>query len=292
VTWNTERRLNLGDLKAAILAAKLHAAERGLEINWEKTKIMKFRRRGRMAASDVCCIDGVTIPFVSSFVYLGVTFTVTASTFTKHVQDRRVRAIAAICQLPSPRALSLAAAVSLYRIRIAPMVTYGLSECWVWLKVSDFVAIDGAQMCFLRRVLGVSKFARSRLIVLLTGVRLTTEELVRSCGLPHTPNYQEYLRQVEEKLASVKEEFLASSAMLDMGWAASSSPVRSALCRYAIHGFHHVFCTRAAYHEPLSTCLCRYCGSLCQGYHMPHCLQPPVSSVFQLSQIPVHADDA
>jgi hypothetical protein len=202
------------------LAAKFHAAERGLEINWDKTKIMKFRRGGRMAAADVCCIDGVSVPFVSSFVYLGVTFTVTASTFTKHVQDRRAKAIAAICQLPPPRSLSLAAAVSLYRTKIAPMVTYGMPECWVWLNVSDFVAIDGVLMCFLRRALGVSKFARSRLILLLTGVKLTTEELVRSYGLPHTPSYQEYLLEVEEKLATVEEEFLTSSAMMDMGWAA------------------------------------------------------------------------
>jgi hypothetical protein len=283
--------LLLGDLRAAILAAKFHAAQRGLEINWEKTKIMKFRRGGRFALTDVCSIDGFSIPFVSDFVYLGVTFTVTASTFTKHVQDRRAKAITAICQLPSPRSLSLAAAVNYFRMKIAPMVTYGMPECWTWLKVSDFVAIDGVLMCFLRRALGVSKFARSRLILLLTGVKLTTEELVRSYGLPLTPRYQEYLLEVEEKLAMVDEDFLASSAMLDMGWAASLSTVRSPLCRYAIHGFHHIFCGRAAFHEPQLSCRCRYCGSPCQRYHLPHCNQPPVTSVIQLALIPIHLDD-
>jgi hypothetical protein len=283
--------LRLGDLRAAIEAARSHASERGLEINWEKTKIMKFRRAGRRAAADVCSIDGFSIPFVSDFVYLGVTFTVTASTFTKHVQDRRAKAIAAICQLPSPRSLSLAAAVSYFRTKIAPMVTYGIPQCWDWLKVSDFVAIDGVLMCFLRRVLGVSKFTRSRHILLLTGVRLTTEELVRSHDLPHSPRYIEYLLEVEEKLATVEEEFLASSAMMDMGWAASLSPARSTLCRYAVHGFHHIFCGRSSFHEPQLSCQCRYCGSPCQRYHMPLCGQSPVTSVLQLSQIPVHLDD-
>jgi hypothetical protein len=99
-------------------------------------------------------IDGRTIPFVSSFVYLGVTFTVSASTFTRHVQDRRDKAIAAIRLLPSLRPLSLNTALGLFVCKIAPMATYGIPQCWSLLKLSDFKAIDSVLMCFLRRVLG------------------------------------------------------------------------------------------------------------------------------------------
>jgi hypothetical protein len=275
--------LLLGSLKEATIIAREHAAERGLEINWQKTRIIKFRRGGRPAMADVFSIDGNEVPFVSSFVYLGVTFTVTAATFTRHVRDRRAKAIAAIRLLPSPRLLSLRTAISLYRCRIAPMAVYGLTSCWKYLKVSDLQEVDGVLLCFLRRVLGVSKYASSRLVLLLTEAHLTTEELKASHGLPATENYEAYIAQWEEKLASVDEEFLGTPAMADQGWAAPLSKTRSGLCRYALHGFHHAFCSNAAFHDPSPECHCQFCGAECQRYHFPSCLLPPVSSILQLT---------
>jgi hypothetical protein len=275
--------LLLADLKTALTAAKALAAEKGLEINWDKTKVMKFRRAGRLAAADVLVVDGVSVPFVSSFVYLGVTFTVTASTFSRHVQDRRDKAIAAIRLLPSLRPLSLAAALGLFTCKIAPMASYGVPLCWSLLKISDFRAIDSVLMCFLRRVLGVSKFARSRLIRLLTGAQLTTTALTMTFGLPVTPQFQAYLDELQAKRAGVDPDFFATPAMTDQGWASPLSSVRSTLCRHAIHGFHHLFCQIQAYHEPNPECLCRHCGTQCQKYHFQFCIQPPASSILGLA---------
>jgi hypothetical protein len=275
--------LLLSNLRAATIVAKEIAAERGLEINWQKTKIMKFRRGGRRAVADRCSIDGYEIPFVSSFVYLGVTFTVTAATFSRHIRDRRAKALVAIRLLPKPRLLSLKTALAYFRCKIAPMVTYGLPLLWPYLKVSDFTAVDGVLLCFLRRVMGISKFTSSRLVLLLSEAKLTTETLKTSHQLPDTANYETYIVQWEEKLASVDEEFLITSAMLDRGWTASLSETRSILCRYATHGFHHTFCSTVNYHEPTSSCRCQFCGVECQRYHFPRCIQPPVASILQLS---------
>jgi hypothetical protein len=275
--------LLLSKLREATLVAKEHAAERGLEINWEKTKIIKFRGGGRLAMADVFNIEGINVPFVSSFVYLGVTLTVTAATFTRHVRDRRAKALAAISLLPSPRLLSLKTAIALFRCKIAPMVTYGLNTCWKYLKVSDLQEIDSVLFCFLKRVIGVSKYASSTLVLLLTGVKLTTEEFSASQGMPETTNYETYIAQWEEKLASIDEEFLSASAMIDPGWAAPLSENRSVLCRYALHGFHHAFCENGAFHEPGQECRCQYCGMECQRYHLPRCPYPPVSSILQLT---------
>jgi hypothetical protein len=275
--------LLLSSLREATLVAKQHAAERGLEINWQKTKIIKFRGGGRLAAADVFSIDGNDVPFVSSFIYLGVTLTVTAATFSRHVRDRRAKAIAAIRQLPSPRLLSLKTALALFRCRIAPMVTYGLSSCWTYLKTSDFLEVDGVLLCFLRRALGVSKFASSRRVLLLTGAHLITEDFRASHDLPETANYEAYIAIWEEKLADVDEEFLGTSAMTNQGWAAPLSENRSTLCRYALHGFHHVFCSNSAFHDPGPECQCRFCDEGCQKYHFPRCPCPPVSSILQLT---------
>jgi hypothetical protein len=275
--------LMLGSLREAAIVAMKHAAERGLEINWEKTKILKFRGGGRRSAADVCIIEGKEIPFVSSFVYLGVTFTVTAATFTRHVRDRTAKAIAAIRTLPSPLSLSLKTALDMFRCKIAPMVTYGLHLCWPYLKVSDLKAVDGVLMCYLRRVLGVSKYARSRLVFLLTGARLITTSLRASFQLPAHENYLTYMDQWEAKLAEVDAAFWFAPAMLDKGWSTPLSPMRSALCRHAVHGFHHLFCMQVAFHEPADHCLCRHCGRLCQRYHHDDCTHSPYSSIRQMA---------
>jgi hypothetical protein len=162
------------------------------------------------------------------------------------------------------------------------MASYGIPQCWAFLKVTDFQAIDSVQFCFLRRVLGVSKFARSRLVLLLTGVRLTTEALAQTFRLPITPNFQSYVESWEAKLADIDVGFLSNPAMLERGWAAPLSTGRSTLCRHAIHGFHHILCANGSFHEPDPSCTCRFCGLHCHSYHLQHCLLPPVASVLQL----------
>jgi hypothetical protein len=55
----------------------------------------------------------------------------------------------------------------------------------------------------------------------LAGAQLITETLKFSCQLPATAS-EAYIVQWEEKLASVDEEFLTTSAMRDQGWTALS----------------------------------------------------------------------
>jgi hypothetical protein len=275
--------LILGSIGEAARVAKQHAAERGLEINWDKSKVLKFRGGGRLAAIDRLNVDGVPVEFVSAYPYLGVTFTVTAATFSRHVRDRRAKAIAAIRLLPSPRLLSLATALSIFRSKIAPMATYGLPQCWTFLKISDFQAVDGVLMCFLRMVMGVSRFAKSRMVLTLAGTQLITECLARTFQLPHTPNFLAYLGQWEEKLASVDVEFLDTPAMLDQGWAASLMETRSVLCRFSMHGFHYRFCGNEAFHDANEDCVSRYCAAQCEQYHATRCPESPVSSILQLT---------
>jgi hypothetical protein len=275
--------LRLLILRGALLVAKQFAEERGLEINWSKTKIVKFRRGGHLAGTDKLEVDGIDVPFVSLFCYLGLTITSTASTFTRHVQDRRDRAIAAIRLLPPPTQLSLQAAIELFRIKLAPMATYAVNLCWHRMKVSDFRIVDSVLACFLRRVLGVSKYTRSRLVMLLANATLTTQDLARSCDLPNTPSFLAYLMETETKRGEVEPAFHTASAMVNRRWEQPRFPLRSILCRQAVHGFHHLLCTTAEFHEPQTGCVCRYCGLTCLRYHADTCQSPPFTSVMQLA---------
>jgi hypothetical protein len=275
--------LLLERLREAARAVMQFAAERGLTINWAKTKILKFRRGGPRAAADIFNIDGVDVPFVPTFCYLGFTITVTASTFTKHLIDRKARAITAINMLRPLTALSLVTAVSLFYSNIAPIAYYGVQVFWDYLKVSDFAILDSVLFTYLKRVLGVSPFTRSRLILLLTGVKLTTECLTQMFKLTQTPNAVSYLGVMERKLDSIDPAFLDTPAMRDKSWMSSASVNRSAVCRHAVHGFHHVFCATDGFHEPEGGCMCHFCGDQCSTYHAMECRASPFSSITQLA---------
>jgi hypothetical protein len=277
--------LRLGLLREAVILARDFAARKGLEINWSKTKVMKFRRGGKLSGNDILIIEDIEVPFVSSFCYLGLTFTVTAATFTRHVMDRKARATTAACLLPPLPPLSLATAINLFNIKIAPMATYGLVQCWEFLKLSDFRAIDGVLLTYLKRALGVSRFTKSRLVLLLSEAKLTTEMLVAAHGLPFTPNYLLYLEEWRVKLQEIDPDFLNTSAMTDRDWASPGSCHRSALCRQAVHGFHHVFCVDLTFHDANSGCVCRFCGGLCTRYHSQACQSTPFTSLTQLAAV-------
>jgi hypothetical protein len=273
----------LRTLHEATRAVMEFAAERGLQINWAKTKIVKFRRGGRQAASDIFVVEGVEVPFVTAFCYLGITISVTASTFTRHLLDRKARAINAVNMLRSLLPLSLATALSLFRSNIAPIAYYGVQVCWESYKLSDLVILDSILMIYLRRVLGVSPFTRSRLILMLTGAKLVSESVVRMYNLPSTPSYERYIREMEFKLDSVDPEFLLTPAMTDQSWTSPLAKNRSAVCRHAVHGFHHVFCATDGFHEPSIACICHRCGQHCPTYHSSSCRASPYSSIIQLA---------
>jgi hypothetical protein len=179
--------------------------------------------------------------------------------------------------------LSLGAALSLFDISIAPMAYYGIQVCWEFLKPSDFSILDSVLFIFLKRVLAISPYSRSRLALLLSGATLISEKVSKMFDMPDTPSFNRYIREVEDKLDSVDPEFYATPAMRDRTWAAPLGKNRSAICRHAVHGFHHVFCATDGFHLPASGCICFRCGNQCSMYHSDCCQASPYSSIIQLA---------
>jgi hypothetical protein len=163
------------------------------------------------------------------------------------------------------------------------MASYGVQVCWEFLKVSDFAIIDSVLFIFLKRVLAVSPYTRSRLVILLTGVKLTSERLAEAFDLPWTPNFAKYLGVWENKLASIDPAFLDTPAMKNQSWTAPLANNRSAVCRHAMHGFHHAFCAIDGFHEVGSGCICHRCGETCTTYHSSSCQASPFSSIAQMA---------
>ena len=58
-------------------------------------------------------------------------------TFSKHIEDRAVRAMKATVEINKLNLLSIATALRLFTIKVAPIATYGIQLIWNHLKYSN-----------------------------------------------------------------------------------------------------------------------------------------------------------
>jgi hypothetical protein len=270
---------SLGDLKKSLETLICHTQGKGLRINWNKTKIVKFRRGGRLAASDKMSIAGQEVEFVQRFSYLGFELTATATSFSAHIQERKRKAISAIASIPDLRKISMATAVKLFALKVAPIASYGIRAIWRELKISDLEDLEGIKANFLKRTMGLSKYTRNRLTYLLAKTPSFIDELMGIYNLEETAASLEFKRRLNLRVAEVNPEFLSSFAMTDSNWMASLYDLRHLICRTAVHGFHHKYCEDVSYHQPAEECRCRFCGSLCTLYHLDQCQQSPFTTL-------------
>jgi hypothetical protein len=127
----------LTSLQRAINKVGPYFESKGLKINTEKTKVLKFRLGGKEALSVKLFYNNKEIEFVNNFCYLGVILQTTGSCFTKHIDARARAARFASYELKSLNKMSIGAALKLFDLKVAPMAYYGIQCIWIYLKTSD-----------------------------------------------------------------------------------------------------------------------------------------------------------
>ena len=110
--------------------------------------------------------------------------------------------------------MSLKKAMELFRITL----TYGLEVMWEYLSSRLLQEIESLKPRFLKRVLGVSKYALSRHIYSLARETFVGEDLRLKMLLPAAPAYEELLREVQRKRESFNESFYSTDAMTNHEW--------------------------------------------------------------------------
>jgi Reverse transcriptase (RNA-dependent DNA polymerase) len=103
-----------------------YAMKNFLQPNFSKTKLMKFTINGlgKYSKEELnFTVAGETIAFVKSFPYLGIYFQRDCKNFTAHIAERKKNSILAMNDL---RKLSLNCAKKLFKIKFAPMASYGI----------------------------------------------------------------------------------------------------------------------------------------------------------------------
>ena len=253
--------------------ARLHttATELGLTVNQTKTVAMKFRRGGRIAAGDELRLAGSPLAYVSKFPYLGLLLSPNGRSFRAHVTERCRMALTAVSTIRKPQLLSVPTALRLFDLKVAPMAAYGAATIWDDLTPACLEQLNRVKATYLKRVLGLHRVARNRLVYLLADTPLFIEELRHRFDLPTTPSFKEVLSTWEAKFADIDADFLNSGAMRSQTWKEGNRSNRHVVTRYAVHGYHHKLCATLGYHEPRDSCRCLRCNQLCNRYHAAHC---------------------
>lgn len=157
-----------GDLQKKIEVLRDYFENLGLKVNVDKTKIVVFRRGGKVGNIPIFKYGNDVIEVVPTYTYLGVLFS-SSGVFTKAAEVFRKRGTAAFSNvwkiITKGQINSWESKTRLFESIVASTSLY-CSQIWA-LNNSD--NLEKMQSKFLRRALGVSKFVPDYILRLETG---------------------------------------------------------------------------------------------------------------------------
>jgi hypothetical protein len=159
-------------------------------------------------------------------------------------------AILAMHDINNIHLLSMETAVALFKMKIRPIIAYGLDLTWEFLTTGDLRRLDNIKATFLKRLSQASKFTSTRLIYELYRETLFVEDLRLEMLLPSTAAVEQHLWERALKRNYVWEDFFTTEAMLNRDWTKPNYELRHVTTRMAIHGFHHKICSTKQFHSP------------------------------------------
>jgi hypothetical protein len=267
-------------LQTALDTLFLWCEERRMQVNKDKTKVIKFRNSGN-TKKHVVMYDNKQLEFVNDVEYLGFTLQCTTRSFSMHVSKRCTNAVNAMFTISNIPLLSLKTAIKLFDLKVAPVASYGIQIIWPKLKLSDLQKLESVKSTYLKRAMSLSKFTRNRLVYLLANCKsFFVSELKDKFKLPDTPAYLEFIRIKNENLCDINPEFLKTRAMTTSDWTKPHQRDRHVFTRFAVHGFHHLICKNTSYHESSDNCVCKLCNEKqCGTYHLLKCTKKEKSLI-------------
>ena len=243
-----------------------------INVNLAKTKVIKFRKGGRLARNDRLLFNGNAVQFVNKYEYLGVTLSSRFS-FSHHIENKVTKASSAIGALTHVGKLSVETAYSIFRTKVQPILHYCLEPLAPHLTLGDLKKIDGCLGRYAKKVLCISKGASTSLALQLCGWNSLTSTLKEAgCQFDEAvwQNFQEY--KTERMWGMVEREEFEGPAFHFTNWRKANNSSRHFFTRATVHGFHNLLCRKTACYSPDELeCSCRYCGKPCSKYHITHC---------------------
>jgi sorting nexin-29 len=258
-------------IQFALDALSEWSIENGIDVNASKTKVMKFRRGGRVQRDLRFEYQGQEIQIVNRYVYLGITLQPTL-TFTEHLERKKNQALSAVGCLRHLQRLSLTTAVKIFDMKIRPILEYGLVEISPFLTLPQLVNLDRVKCAFLKKALGLPKNASNTLVLRMCEQRSLVEDLVSRLTIDPDV-WVSYADQRRDKSARIDNGgFNGGPAFTQQRWKEANQKDRHVITRTTVHGFHHKICTTDLYHDPVESCRCKLCnGNAGDRYHILGC---------------------
>jgi len=169
------------------------------------------------------------------------------------------------------RRLSISTALSIFFMKLVPIIEYNLSAIWRHLTASNLHRIDFLLFTFLKHICGVARSSRNRLILLICDTPTLVNALKQRHNLPSTEAFTSYIDTLTAKMQSIPCEFYDTPAMTQQKWRSAMNNDRHVVTRHAMHGFHFKLCTNRAFHEATDECECSLCGGHASQYHLLQC---------------------
>lgn len=248
------------------------ADENKFTVNRQKTVQMVFRKGGRIPARDIVHYEnGEPLEITGSFKYLGITLQTSGTSYSRHIKERVAAGVRAMNEISMLNRLSVGVAMELFKLKISPIMTYGLDMIWEYLSKENLKDLESVKATYMKKVLCLSKFTLSRLCYELTREPFYTTELRHELLLPSTTAYVQLQEELQEKKKEIWQSFYSTDAMTNSDWMNTDYELRHITTRFATHGFHHLVCQNKTYHTPNEGCVCELCHRTCDRYHVMVC---------------------
>jgi hypothetical protein len=195
------------------------------------------------------------------------------------VEKRMRAAIFATYNIRELNNLSIETALKLFDLKVSPIASYGIEIIWPHLTKLDLENIERVKTRYLKRVLGLSKYIRSRFVYELVDTDLFVSDLKLKFSLPETEVYNKFCEEKSMNKIGIVDEFYDTETMTNLNWQNAMFADRSVFTRFACHGYHYVFCSNKKFHSEAmpNICVCKYCNETCSQYHILECQNKKLS---------------
>jgi hypothetical protein len=213
------------------------------------------------AATDHFYFEGKELQITGSYTYLGLTIQ-TSLSFGQHIARKKAAGLSAVGSLKHLQKLSIQTILQIYHMKIIPVVNYGLDVAAPLMTLQNLREIDKVKSALLKAALGLHRSASSTLAHELFGTPTLSWDLKNTNHQFDETVWQSYLDYREERNVNfVAENFTEGPAFTTTAWKNAYFTTRHILTRATAHGFHHLLCQAEFYHNPLPSCICKYCIS-------------------------------
>ena len=265
---HTEDRLNI---QASLNALDKWCTDNKIQLNESKTKVVKFRKGGRLSQEDKFIYRNKQIEIVPSYEYLGVSLQCQL-TFSQHILKLKKKAAIIVGTLTKLPLVSIDCALKIFNIKLKPIITYCLRLFSDLLTCKQLLELDKIKSMFLKRALSVHISTSSSLVHELLNVPFLSEELQQNNFIFNQLTWTSYLEYREERRKVFIEKFgTRGPAFQFTEWKKKNQKNRHIFTRATSHGFHHLLCSRPRCFDTTLNCMCSLCHEAADLYHILNC---------------------